>query len=82
LNDPLKDLDSKHQRAQKLQVHFCIRDQFHQTFTCKFYVQKSFRQLILLTCNKRKAAEKMFVRKIRAKNVYEIDTSSLQFSLK
>jgi len=40
--------------------------QFHQCFTRKFYVQKSLRQLFLLTCNQRKAAEKTFVQKIWA----------------
>ncbi len=44
----------------------------------KFYVQKSFWQLFLLTCNKRKAAEKMFFQKICAFNVDEIGGRKLE----
>jgi len=49
------------------------RCQFHQHFTCEFFVRTSFHQLFPCKCNYRKADETMFVQKICTYNVDEID---------
>ena len=57
------------QKCKALSYH--TLSQFHQHFTRKFYVRKSFQQLFLLTCNQRKAAKKASVQKICSYNVDE-----------
>ncbi len=51
-----------------------IRCQFHQHFMRKFFVQMLFQQLFYRYMYVEKAAKTMFVRKICAQNVDEIDT--------
>jgi len=48
-------------------LYFEVRCQFHQHFTCKFFVRMLFRQLFCSYMHVEKAAETMFVRKMLMK---------------
>jgi len=58
----------------KIRLKSLTRGQFHQRYAREFFVQKSFQQLFSSYMYLEKAAKTMFIWKICAYNVYEIDT--------